>query len=247
MTSGLRVLIVGGYGFFGSQLVRLLAHESRATLIIAGRSLQRAQALCQSSGPTHAKLTPAQFDRDGDLAAQLQSLSPALVIDASGPFQDYVGDPYRLARAAIAQGADYLDLADATGFVDGIKALDGDALAGGRFVVSGVSSFPVLTAALVRHLSRDLERVDTITAGIAPSPWADVGITCYAPSPAMPASPLPWYATDGRPMVSRSSTRSGSRSRRRAECRWIPCTFRWLTCPIIRFCRRCGRDCNRSG
>jgi hypothetical protein len=39
-----------------------------------------------------------------------------------------------------------------------------------------VSSFPVLTAAVVRELSRDLARVDAITGGIAPSPYAGVGL-----------------------------------------------------------------------
>ncbi|MER8420873.1 hypothetical protein NKH21_26015 [Mesorhizobium sp. M1329] len=36
-------------------------------------------------------------------------------------------------------------------------------------MLSGVSSFPVLTAAVVRRLSSDLTRVDGIRGGIAPS------------------------------------------------------------------------------
>jgi hypothetical protein len=57
------------------------------------------------------------------------------------------------------------------------------------YVLSGVSSFPVLTAAVVRHLSADLSRIDTITGGIAPSPFAGVGanvikaIASYAGQP----------------------------------------------------------------
>jgi hypothetical protein len=42
--------------------------------------------------------------------------------------------------------------------------------------LAGVSSFPVLTAAVVRDLSRGMVRVDAITAGIAPSPYAGVGL-----------------------------------------------------------------------
>src|SRR5262249_10607737 len=45
----------------------------------------------------------------------------------------------------------------------------------GIFVLSGVSSFPVLTAAVVRRLSRDMARVEAIRGGIAPSPYAGVG------------------------------------------------------------------------
>ena len=52
---------------------------------------------------------------------------------------------------------------------------DAAAKAAGVFVLSGVSSFPVLTAAVVRHLSQDMTRIDTIYGGIAPSPYAGVG------------------------------------------------------------------------
>jgi hypothetical protein len=42
-------------------------------------------------------------------------------------------------------------------------------------VLSGVSSFPVLTAAAVRRLSADMTTVTAIRGGIAPSPYAGVG------------------------------------------------------------------------
>ena len=38
------------------------------------------------------------------------------------------------------------------------------------------AAFPVLTAAVCRHLANGLGRVDTITGGIAPSPYAGVGL-----------------------------------------------------------------------
>jgi hypothetical protein len=171
-----RVLVVGGYGFFGGQFVRLLADDAGLTFLVAGRSLEKARAFCTGFPAAAAELLPARFDRAGDVDAQLALLAPHIVVDASGPFQGYDGDPYRLPRVAIRHGACYLDLADATSFVSGIQALDAEARERGVFVLSGVSSYPVLTAALARRLGRDLARVDAITAGIAPSPWADVGI-----------------------------------------------------------------------
>ncbi|HEY5566157.1 MAG TPA: DUF4166 domain-containing protein [Gammaproteobacteria bacterium] len=44
------------------------------------------------------------------------------------------------------------------------------------FVLSGVSSFPVLTAAVVRSLMHGMQRLDDICGGIAPSPYAGVGL-----------------------------------------------------------------------
>jgi hypothetical protein len=77
--------------------------------------------------------------------------------------------------ACIAQGADYLDLADGSDFVAGVNAFDEAAKAAGRTILSGVSTCPVLTATVTRRLSRDMVRVDSIRAGIAPSPLAGVG------------------------------------------------------------------------
>jgi Domain of unknown function (DUF4166) len=69
----------------------------------------------------------------------------------------------------------YLDLADGSDFVAGVPAFDEAARKAGLFVLSGVSSFPVLTAAVVRRLYSGLARVDSIRGGIAPSPFAGVG------------------------------------------------------------------------
>ena len=81
-----------------------------------------------------------------------------LVVDASGPFQAYSGDVYKLVEASIAIGADYMDLADSSEFVAGIGAFDAAARARGVYVLAGVSSFPVLTAAVVRQLASGLDR-----------------------------------------------------------------------------------------
>jgi hypothetical protein len=186
----LRVLIVGGYGVFGGRLAGLLADEARLTLIIAGRSPSKAQAFCEAL-PPGAGREAAQFDRDGDLATQLSALKPDVVVDASGPFQVYGDEPYRLVQASIAAGAHYMDLADGADFVSGISAFDGQAKAAGVCVLSGVSSFPVLTTAVVRELAKGLGWIHAVVGGIAPSPYAGVGgnvirgVSAYAGKPLM--------------------------------------------------------------
>ncbi|WP_135209660.1 SDR family oxidoreductase [Vitreimonas flagellata] len=185
----MRLLIVGGYGVFGGRIVELLESEARLTIVVAGRSAAKGAAFCTSRGAVKAKLETAAFDRDGDLSAQLKRLSPDVVIDASGPFQDYGAGAYRLVEAAIDAGVHYLDLADGSDFVAGVSAYDARAKAAGVYVLSGVSSFPVLTAAVVRVLAQDMTRVKEIVGGIAPSPFAGVGenviraIASYAGQP----------------------------------------------------------------
>jgi len=173
--TGLTVLIVGGYGMFGGRIVQLLEDEPRLTLIVAGRSLERATRFCEQRGAAAARLTPAGFDRAADVRGQLAGLRPDVMVDASGPFLAYGAQPYRLLEACIAEGVNYLDLADGSDFVRGVGVLDGAARAAGVFALSGVSSFPVLTAAVARRLAADLSRIDSLRGGIAPSPYAGVG------------------------------------------------------------------------
>src|SRR5215475_10773394 len=118
-----RVLILGGYGIFGGRLAQLLADEAQLTLLIAGRSYERAKIFCIKLGGA-ATLEPHGFDRSGYVLAQLRDITPEIVIDASGPFQAYGGDPYAVVKACIALNIHYLDLADASAFVNGIAAFD---------------------------------------------------------------------------------------------------------------------------
>src|SRR5215470_8267407 len=176
MTSrSLKVLILGGYGTFGGRLAQLLADADGLTLVIAGRSRTKAEAFCAQLRSA-AEAVPAAFERDGDIEQQLRTIAPDIVVDATGPFQSYGDDPYRVVRAAVALGIHYLDLADGSDFVDGIARFDDAARARSIFVLAGVSSFPVLTAAVVRQLADGMARVEHVTGGIAPSPYANVGM-----------------------------------------------------------------------
>jgi hypothetical protein len=171
----MKILIIGGYGTFGGRLAHLLADDERLTLLIAGRSKQKAEAFCNQLS-SKADKAAMFFDRDGDVESQIREIAPTLVVDATGPFQIYGEDPYRVIKACIANGVDYVDLADGTDFVKNVEQFDQSAKAKNIFVLSGVSSLPVLSAAVIRRLSRNLAKINSITAGIAPSPYAGVGL-----------------------------------------------------------------------
>jgi short subunit dehydrogenase-like uncharacterized protein len=167
----LKILIVGGYGAFGGRIVKLLEANAGLTLIVAGRSMAKARAFCRSRAQAAATLTPAIFDRDGDIEAQIAEHEPDLLVDASGPFQAYGEGCYRVIAGCIAARVNYIDLADGSEFVAGVKDFDAAARTAGIYVLSGVSSFPVLTAAVARRLSEGMSRVDAIRGGIAPSTY----------------------------------------------------------------------------
>src|SRR5687768_155654 len=116
----MKILILGGYGTFGGNLARLLAKDERLTLLIAGRSTQKAQALCESL-PKGAKNQVVFFDRNTNVESQIRAIEPDIVVDAMGPYQVYGDDPYRIVKACLALGIDYMDLADGSDFVKGIS------------------------------------------------------------------------------------------------------------------------------
>ena len=155
-------LVLGGYGFFGSRICRALAQDDNIHLLIAGRSADQAQALARELG-LDANQGIAVDAREPDLAMRLSGLQVNTVIHTAGPFQ---GQDYAVANAAIAAGANYIDLADGRDFVAGIGQLDAPARERGLLVTSGASSLPALSSAVVdRYLSR-FGRLDAIRHGI---------------------------------------------------------------------------------
>lgn len=169
----MKILILGGYGVFGGRLAQLLSNIPQVTLFICGRDAQKASAFCTGFEGLAVAL-PLALDRC-DIVDGLVRLNPDLVVDASGPFQDYGIDHYRVVEACVAAEVNYLDFADGADFVFGISQFDQQAKAAGVFVLSGVSSFPVLTAAVLREMAKTMD-ILKVEGGIAPSPYAGIGL-----------------------------------------------------------------------
>jgi NAD(P)-dependent dehydrogenase (short-subunit alcohol dehydrogenase family) len=164
----MKVVVLGGYGVFGARLVRLLVRDGHA-VVVAGRSAGKAGALAAQVGATALRV-----DRGGDLSA-LWALAPDVVVDAAGPFHAYGDDPYALPRACVDHGVNYLDLADDPAFCAGITVLDQAACGAGVFVLSGVSSVPAISSAVVAALAEGAARIDTINTAILPGNRAPRG------------------------------------------------------------------------
>ncbi len=168
-----KVLILGGYGVFGGRLAELLSDLPEVELLICGRNLASAGSFCAAYNG-RATVRPLRLDRK-DIAEGLRAERPGIVVDASGPFQDYGEQGYGVIKACISAGISYLDFADAADFVFGVSQFDERARAAGVFVLSGVSSFPVLTAAVLREMAKSMDIV-SVEGGIAPSPFAEIGL-----------------------------------------------------------------------
>ena len=167
-----RVLIIGGYGNFGSYIARSLATDSNISLLIGGRSQARADAFAASLNA----LNPASgcaVDIAGDIERRLRDVRADIVIHTTGPFQ---AQDHRVARGAIAAGAHYLDLSDARDFVATISELDGAAKDAGVAVIAGASSVPCLTAAIIDRYRPRFARLTSATYGIAAAQATNRGL-----------------------------------------------------------------------
>jgi hypothetical protein len=161
------VLVLGGYGGFGARLSRRLAQDGWLVLV-AGRRLAAADAFCATVPGTMAVLA----DRNGEIGAVLDQHRPDLLIDAAGPFQD---SSYAVVEACIEHGVHYLDLADGRHYVAGIDALDAAAKTKGVIVISGASSVPALSGAVIRHLAQGMDQVCSVEMSISASSRASAG------------------------------------------------------------------------
>jgi len=157
------VLVLGGYGNFGSYICRELCKHSNIRLLIAGRNPDRAERFAEELGlpKSHA----IQLDANAaDLAHQLRLMHLNTLIHTAGPFQ---GQDYHVARACIDAGCHYIDLADGREFVAGISQLDDAAREAGVLVTSGASSVPALSSAVADHFLPEFAQLKSIRHAIA--------------------------------------------------------------------------------
>jgi saccharopine dehydrogenase-like NADP-dependent oxidoreductase len=192
------VLVLGGYGFFGARIAESLASDGSIRLVIAGRDARKAAALASrlSLSPGQALALDAS---DPELARQFAALQVGTVINTAGPFQS---QGYHVATAAIQAGCHYIDLADGRDFVTGIQILDSLARERGVSVISGASTVPALSSAVIDRYLPHFERLDSIEVGISsgartPGLATVRGVFSYAGKPIREWCGGRWRATYG--------------------------------------------------
>ena len=165
MSTDRKILIVGATGVFGSRLSRLAAREPGVRLTLASRRSGRLTTLAGELG-CEARI----IDRDRVEIGDLKGFD--LVADCAGPFQ---GSHTRLIEQCIAAQVDYVDLADGREFVGSIGRFDHGAKSAGISVITGASSIPALSHAVLDQLTAGWRRVDSIRVGIFPGNRAPRG------------------------------------------------------------------------
>jgi saccharopine dehydrogenase-like NADP-dependent oxidoreductase len=166
----MNIIVLGGYGNFGARISRALARTDGINLFIAGRDASKAGALAAECGATGVVIDI----HDPQLAQVFSALGAGIVIHTAGPFQE---QGYDVARAAAYAGAHYIDLADGRRFVcDFPAALDTAFRRSERLAITGASTVPALSSAVVDALTEGWSAVTDIDFCIAPAQSAPRGL-----------------------------------------------------------------------
>jgi saccharopine dehydrogenase-like NADP-dependent oxidoreductase len=173
-----RVLVVGATGAFGQRLAAGLGRDG-FPLVIVARNRSRLEQLGGQLAQAGVDVAMAPLDQarlDAGRLIALRQAYPDLfaVADAAGPFQ---GRAPALPRAAIAAGLHCVDLADGRDYVLGSRALDEDARRAGVAVLSGASSTPALSHAVLDRLTAESGEVHAVDVAIAPGNRAPRGLS----------------------------------------------------------------------
>lgn len=169
-----RILILGANGNFGRRIATALA-KAAFPIIIAGRNQEKIQELKSTIAADFpsASIETAVFDAHKELPQYLERLSPAVLINTCGPFQ--LSD-YGIAQTCIDHNSHYIDLSDAREFVTEIHSLDQKARDAGVLIVSGASSVPGLSSAVLEHYKNEFAQIDSLKYGISPGQKANRGL-----------------------------------------------------------------------
>lgn len=184
MNSNYRVVVIGGYGNFGARICRRLGIEPGLQIVASARA---------ALDPAPGGAITARLDFEAlSFAADLATLAPNLVIHCAGPFQ---GQDYRVAEAALACGAHYLDLSDGRDFVARFApALDERARAAQRCAITGASTLPGLSSAVVDHFTAQFDTLESIEIAIAPGQHATRGVATMAAVLGYAGQPFRWIS-----------------------------------------------------
>jgi len=161
-----RALVLGASGQFGTSLCRRLVQLDDMHLFLGGRDRQKLEA-------TREQLRAVRPDAKIDIVAWQISASGLedllysrrlnLVVHLAGPFQ---GQDYAVAKACLRAGVPYIDMADGREFVANFSTLDAAAQAKGIPLITGASTVPGLSSAIVDAMLENFSQLEAIDYGI---------------------------------------------------------------------------------
>lgn len=167
------ILLFGGTGAFGRRIALALAQIPNIYLTLVSRH----GVINHNFDKPQAKIDTIQLDVHTLTAKQLIALRPHFIINAVGPFHL---QNYNLPQACIDAGCHYLDLADNRAYVTNITTLDEAAKNAHVSIITGASTVPALSAAVIDHFLPAFSALESVTYDISPGNQTERGVGTVA-------------------------------------------------------------------
>ncbi len=154
------ILILGGYGYTGKFLAKHLLAQTDVNIIIAGRSLEKAQAFADGLNDSHVTARRADASDLDSLTRALQNVSLCLVAAPTTHHAETV------IRACINARVDYLDVQLSSKKLNALFAARNEIKQAGLCFITEAGFHPGLPAAMIRYAATKLDSIESaVTAG----------------------------------------------------------------------------------
>jgi hypothetical protein len=144
--------------------------SKKLEIIILGRDKIKAADLQAQLKTNYPDVTYETFAVDYKDEEKFKSFLKEQHIDTlihtSGPFDNQTQRQYLVARSCVQNGTNYIDLADDREFVSGIYSLDEQAKKSNVAVISGASTVPGISYAVVEHLSKHFSVMESVECSL---------------------------------------------------------------------------------
>lgn len=186
------VLVLGGTGIFGRRIAANLVKRPELDLVIAARDGASAAAYVRVLGADRAASLVVDLAK-ADAVPRLLAAKPAIIVDTVGPFQSR---NLALPRRCAERGIHYVDIADGRARVAEIASLDSVARLEHATIVSGASTVPAISTAIVDELAPNPREIVAIDVGITPGQRTPPGLATASAILSYCGRPIPTLGDD---------------------------------------------------
>jgi hypothetical protein len=158
-----KIIILGGTGATGRSLAHHLLAQCDADLVLASRSLDKAQTLADKLNAEFktARVTAVRADAD-DVESLRSAFRGVTLVLVAAPTTHQAGT---VIRSALEAGADYLDVQISAQKFDLLQSLAPEIEKAGRCFITEAGFHPGLPAALVRYAAGQLDSIESAVIG----------------------------------------------------------------------------------
>jgi hypothetical protein len=108
-----------------------------------------------------------------NLSAGIKKFKPIMLVNTVGPFQ---GSNYDIVKMCLSNKVHYIDLADGRDFVANISQFNNEAKKSGIGIISGASTVPTLSSAVLEKYKNNFAKLDSLHYSISPGQKAERGL-----------------------------------------------------------------------